>query len=79
MGNWIQRDLWVIGSGEQLSNRHVHALSGIEPDEGCCRHASEHWNLLGDLKISLDKSPPLTIDKRRRKHGTVLSITEEGE
>jgi len=57
------RDLWVISSDQQFGHCHFQALSGIEPDEGRSRHASEHWNLLGG-----SENPPLTIDKRRRKH-----------
>ena len=36
------RDLWILGSGKQLSHRHLQVLAGIEPDDGRCRYASEH-------------------------------------
>ena len=52
-------------AAESLNNETLRYLpSCIEPDERCCSHASEHWNLLWYRKISLSENLPLIIDKR---------------
>jgi hypothetical protein len=64
------RNLWVLGSGQQLRHRHFQVLAGIEPDKSSCDHASKHG-----ISLSMVVTKPALLELcNRRAIGDNLGV-----